>query len=224
MSGNNVFLIGRHSHTIVEQVRLSFILVGPKTRTYHGWVWSGARRGGGAGLGRTGRRQNSSPRRQASLLPSKASETRRLKVSPEERTSEILCKPMEEHNDRLTSGLRPVYVRFITRTKSALCSWLLTSGPSPLCLCKPFSYKACPRKFKYPKPGHTTGRSGQGGARRGGGEGRGVAGRDADELVCRGNNCPSCSPEDRRQLFRTTFRKNEQRKSLLNRWGNKTRS
>ena len=41
-----------------------------------------ARRGGGAGSVRTGRRQNSPPRRQASLVPSKASRTHRLNVSP----------------------------------------------------------------------------------------------------------------------------------------------
>ena len=66
-----------------------------------------------------------------SLVPSRASLTRRLNVSPNARTSEILCKPMEEHNDRLTSGLCPVYVRFITGTRIALCSWLLTSEPAP---------------------------------------------------------------------------------------------
>ena len=53
----------------------------------------GARRIGGAGPGRTGRRQNSSPRRQESLVPPKASKTGLLNVSPEARTSEILCKP-----------------------------------------------------------------------------------------------------------------------------------
>ena len=48
-----------------------------------------------------------------SIVPSKASKTRRLNVSPEARTSEILCKPMEEQNHRLT----PVHniIRFITR-------------------------------------------------------------------------------------------------------------
>ena len=79
----------------------------------------GARRGGGAGPGRVGpvragRRQNSSPRGQPSLVPSKASKTNVVNVSPEARTSEILCKPMEEHSDRLTSGLsagrRPLFV------------------------------------------------------------------------------------------------------------------
>ena len=60
----------------------------------------GARRGGGAGSGRTGCQQNCSPRGQASLAPSKASKKRFLDVSPEARTSEIPCKPMEEQNPR----------------------------------------------------------------------------------------------------------------------------
>ena len=34
--------------------------------------------------------------------------------------------------------------RFLSRTMAALRSWLLTNGPSPICLCKPFSCKACP--------------------------------------------------------------------------------
>ena len=71
-----------------------------KTRTYHGRV--GSRRT--AGWRRTGRRQNGSPRRQPSLVPSKASKTRVLNVSPEARTCEILCKPREEQSDRLTTG------------------------------------------------------------------------------------------------------------------------
>ena len=76
----------------------------PKPGHTSGESGRGARRGGGAESGRTGRRQNISPRRQASLVPSKASKTRRLIVSPEARSSEILCKPVEEHSDRLTTG------------------------------------------------------------------------------------------------------------------------
>ena len=33
--------------------------------------------------------------------------------------------------------------RFIRGTRGALSSWLLTSGPTPFCLYKPFSCKAC---------------------------------------------------------------------------------
>ena len=64
------------------------------------------------------------------------------------RTREILCKPMEEQNPRLTRGLSPVYPRFITGTASVLRCWLLTSVPKSICLCKPFSCKACPGKNK----------------------------------------------------------------------------
>ena len=45
---------------------------------------------------------------------------------------------------RFTTGLSPVYHRFISGTRSALCSWLPTSGTTLFCLCKPFSCKACP--------------------------------------------------------------------------------
>ena len=58
----------------------------------------GARRGGVAGSGRTGCQQNCSPRGPASFVSSKASNTRRLNVSLEARTSELLCKPMEAQN------------------------------------------------------------------------------------------------------------------------------
>ena len=53
---------------------------------------------------------------------------------------------MEERNPRLTTGSSPVYHRFIRETRSALCSWLPTSGTTLFCLCKPFSCQACPRK------------------------------------------------------------------------------
>ena len=51
---------------------------------------------------------------------------------------------MEEQNVRLTTGLSPVYPRFIRGTTAALRSGLLASGPMPIRLCKPSSYKACP--------------------------------------------------------------------------------
>ena len=33
--------------------------------------------------------------------------------------------------------------RLITGTRSTRCFWLFTNGPSPFCVCKPFSCKAC---------------------------------------------------------------------------------
>ena len=78
-----------YSGPIVEYTNLS----NPKPEHTTGASGQGARRGGGAGPGRTGRRQNSSPRRQASLAPPKASKKRFPNVSPEARTSKILCKP-----------------------------------------------------------------------------------------------------------------------------------
>ena len=103
-----------------------------------------ARRSGRAGSAKIGCQQNYSPRKQKPTVRSKASKKRRFNVSPEARTSEILCKPTEEQNQRLTRGLSPAYHRFISGTRSALCSWLPTSGTAPFCLCKPFSCKACP--------------------------------------------------------------------------------
>ena len=111
-----------------------------KTWTYSitGKSGRGARRCGGARSGRTGYQQNCSPRRQTSLAPSKMSKKRLLSVSPEVRTSETLCKPMEEQSSRLTTGSFPVYSRFIRRTRSALSSWLLTSGPTIFVPVNPF--------------------------------------------------------------------------------------
>ena len=134
-----------------ETYEKRFDLSGPKPGHTTGGSGRGARRGGGAGLGRTGRRQNSSPRRQASLVPSKASKTRLLNVSSEARTSEILCKPMEEQSPRLTTGSQPVHPRFITGTRSALRSWMPTSRPMPFCLCKPFSSQGCPGNPSHPQ-------------------------------------------------------------------------
>ena len=151
----------------------NYYLSNPKPGHTTGASGRSARRGGGAGSGRTGRQQNCSPRKQATLVPSKASKTRLL-VSPEARTSEILCKP--------NAGTKPaVDERFNRRTRSALCSWLLTSGSTPFCLCKPFSCKACPgicRTSNLDIPrlvrlGAGRGRAGQG---RVGGAGLGGAG------------------------------------------------
>ena len=81
--------------------------------------------GGAAGRrGTTERRQNGSSRRQPFSVPSKTSKTHVLKVCSKVRTSEIPCKPMEEHNERLTR-----------RTTAALRSRLLTSGPTIFVFC-----------------------------------------------------------------------------------------
>ena len=106
--------------------------------------------------------------------------------------------------------------RFISGTRSALHSWLLTSEPSPFCLSKP-SCKACPGTCRIQKPGHTTGGSSWSGAQRGGGARRVGAGRDASGSVRRGNNGPSCPPGIRRTLSWTTRQKHEQAKSCVNR-------
>ena len=116
----------------------------PKPEHTTGGSRRGARRGGGAASGSTVHQQNCSPKGQSYPALSKAPEGRRLNVSPEERTSEFLCKPMEERNDRLNRGSSAVYHRSISGTRIALCSWLLTSGTTHFCFCKPFSCRACP--------------------------------------------------------------------------------
>ena len=60
-----------------------------------------------------------------------------------------------------------------------------------------------------PKPEHTTGGSGRGGARRGGWAGHRVE-QDAERTILPGYNRPSCLPGNRRQLSRTSLRKHEQ--------------
>ena len=84
--------------------QMLFNLSSPKPGHTTSGSGRGARRGGGAGSGRTGCQQICSPKGQASLVPSKASWTCRLNVSPEARTSEILFKPMEEQSPRLARG------------------------------------------------------------------------------------------------------------------------
>ena len=90
----------------------SNIFVESKTRTYHGRLAAGrqtAGRPGRAGPGRTGRRRVGSPRRQPTLLSSRASKTIVLNDSSEARTTEFICKSTEEQNRRLTTGSSAVY-------------------------------------------------------------------------------------------------------------------
>ena len=75
-----------------------------KTQTYCGRVGAGrctAVWQGGARQGRTGCRRVGAPRKQPTPS-SQGIEDNCLKVSSEARTIEILCKPMEERNERLT--------------------------------------------------------------------------------------------------------------------------
>ena len=70
-------------------------------------------------------------------------------VREAEQTREILCKLMEEHNDRLTTGWQPVDNRLISSLSPGREALFVPGcwpmGPSPYCPCKPFSCKACPR-------------------------------------------------------------------------------
>ena len=86
-------------------------LSNPKPGHTTGGSGRSAWRSGRAGSGKIGCQQNYSPKKQKSTVPSKASKKRRFNVSPEAPTSEILCKPTEEQNQRLTTGLSAVYYR-----------------------------------------------------------------------------------------------------------------
>ena len=73
-----------------------------------------AAHGGAAGPSRTGRRRIGPPRGRTSLLPSRVPKTTVLNVSSEARTIKFRCKPTEEQNPRLTTGLSAVHPRFIS--------------------------------------------------------------------------------------------------------------
>ena len=140
---------------------------------------SGARRDGGAGRGGAGWDADGSVR-PGNNRPSYPRDSR-IQLSWaclwKHEQSKIICKPMGEHNERLTRGLSAV--RFNRGTTAPLRSWLLANAPAPNCLCKPFSRKACPGICMYlsnPKPGHTTGGRAHGEAIRGD-AGRGRTGR-----------------------------------------------
>ena len=49
----------------------------------------------------------------------------------------------KDKRNSIQTELEVHYPRFVRRMTAALCSRLLTSGPTPICLCKPFSCKAC---------------------------------------------------------------------------------
>ena len=83
-----------------------------KPQSYHGWVAARQRtagRWGGAGRDGTGHQRIAPPRKQPSLLPSRALKTTVLDDSSEARTKKYFFKRMEEHSntgdDRSTSGL-----------------------------------------------------------------------------------------------------------------------
>ena len=134
-----------------------------------------------------------------------------------------MYKPVEEQNVRLTRDLSAVYPRFITGTASALRCWLLTSVPTPICLCKPFSCKACPGNpeartseilctCRIQNPDIP--RAGRVGAP-GGATGRGRARLGADRTSRPGNKGPLYLPRHRLNVASTSFQKHEQAKSYV---------
>ena len=90
---------------------------------------------------------------------------------------------------------------------------LETSETSSL---KPQNLKPIPSNLTIPKPRHITGGLGPGGSLRGGGAGRGRAGRDADGFVRPEYGRPSQPPDNRRKLYWACLCKHEQRRSKEN--------
>ena len=125
-----------------------FYLPNPKPGHTTGGSGRGARRGGGAGSGRTGCQQKCSPRGRASPVPLKASKTRRLNDPPEARTREIPFKPMEEQNPRLTTGLSAGREVGYGRCGGSRCLWR-----EPLC--RAAAEGASRRPPKNPSPFHS---------------------------------------------------------------------
>ena len=129
----------------------------PKTRTYHGRVGAGGGRAahsgaaGQGGVGQDGTPTGRFDQETTDPVALQGIEDKLSKLSFGITNERILCKPREEQNPRLTRGLSAVYPqfisavdnRFIRGTTAALRSWLLTSVPTPICLRKPFSCKAC---------------------------------------------------------------------------------
>ena len=137
--------------------------------------------GGVTGRGRAGRDADRTVRPEASLVPPKASKTRLLNDSPEARTSEILFveSKTRTHHGPVGSGRRTAGWRGRTGLSKKGRRWVDPARRRPFLLPSSES-RTLPSTFlrkheqaksysSNPKPGHTTGRSGRGGARRGGG-------------------------------------------------------
>ena len=119
--------------------RLFVNLSSPKPRHTTGRSGrDGAQRGGGAGPVRTA--AGVSPRTHGTLLPLRVSTTSAWTTFQKHEPA----KPYVNRRGNTTRVCIAFHPRLISGTKSALRSWLLTSGPAPFCLCKPFSCKACP--------------------------------------------------------------------------------
>ena len=111
--------------------------VQPKTQTYHGQDGSehtAGRRGGA---------------RQDGTATGQCAQDTNVPLTPggiEDTSPERISRGTKKRNLMQTDGgtQRAVDPRYICGTRCALCSWLLTSGPTPCCLCKPLSCKACP--------------------------------------------------------------------------------
>ena len=116
-----------------------------KTRTYHGGVGSGRTAGWRGGVGQDWMprelfaQETSLPRPFQSIADTAPERhPRRTDKRNPIQTDGGTKSPVDSRFITGSSGGHP---RFISGTRNALSSWLLTSVPSPICLCKPFSCK-----------------------------------------------------------------------------------
>ena len=156
--------------------------------------WDGGARLGDAGRGRGGKAASGCAQggwmpleEKAIMLPSRAPKTTAvLDASSEAETKRNLV--LNRHGDQ-TSGW------WLVEEHLGTITWMVY--------------------LSSPKPEYTTGGSGQGGARRGGGTERGRAGQDSYGSVRPGNNCLSCSPELQEiSCFECLFRRTNNRNDM----------
>ena len=132
----NTSMIDLVGHGAVANELLVNQPVESKNRTYH-WCVGMERTGGWPG----GVGQDWMP---TELFAQETSLPRTLQSI--EDTSPCPPRSTNKRNPMQTDGgTKPaVDNRFIRRTRSPLCSWLLTRVSTSFCLCKPFTCKACP--------------------------------------------------------------------------------
>ena len=141
---NRTPLSGRTLRLILFFERFGIRNVESKNRTYHGRDGTGQRTTGRRGrVGQDGalRKQFAQKTSASSLQGFEGNDSECLSRSTNKRKSSI-----NRWKNKSPIDERFICMQFISRTRSALCFWLLTSALTLFCLCKHFSCKACREK------------------------------------------------------------------------------
>ena len=177
------------------------LFVEAKTRTYHRQAGSGRTAGQPGGV-----RQDRLP---TELFAKATSVPRTLQgiedTLPERSPRDKKKDPMATDCGNKSTSWWAVYVRFSRGTRSALCFWLLTSGPMLFCRCKPFWCRAFPEKvhtfnnneLSNSKHGHSAG--GLVGAANSEAGGLGGPGKTGLRLIIWSQKQQSLAPTDSRK-------------------------